>query len=152
MIRKLLLKLLGKCIPEMTLIFAQQTLFNELERSCRDFEVRLTGAHQEFVVGARKEIAEGKITQEHNDNLRQEVIDLQIRVDALCQVCGVEVVVTDGEAFTAEISQPLVTRSQEAAAKWMIAEGVINAKEAMLKTLNRIQYAESILKSQRNKP
>ena len=48
-------------------------------------------------------------------NPRKDIADFQQRLDALCRVCGVEVVITDGEVYTAEVSPRAVLRSEEAA-------------------------------------
>ena len=60
-------------------------------------------------------------------NLRTDIANFEQRLDALCKVCGVEVVITQGEVVTKEISPASVARSEEAAALYELTKEISNA-------------------------
>jgi len=147
MFKTILNKVLARWVPDYGLMMAQQKMFNKLERSCVDFEYRLTAAHNDFKNGVSKEfdaLQADLALRVRNDldravthlqglnnisDLRSDIVNFELRVDALCAVCGVEVVISMGEVFTSEISEESVARMQAAAAVWELKAETERAKQ-----------------------
>jgi len=85
--------------------------------------------------------------------LTADLISTQQRLDALCKVCGVEVVITMGEVFTAAIvDDGAVSRMRGASILWEIDTHIEDARKDLAKMtslISKLKLDATILKSQR---